>query len=181
MLVGLKGIGTDISQKAVENAEKNLLWIKNRYKVPPGKYELLVSDVKDLPENLPKLNYEAAITEGPLGPAYTKLPGKEEILINFSNLEKVYLNAFVVFRQILGLGKRVVIAFPAYRIDKAYLYFPIVDKLLKLGYDIVNPLPEVLLERYDFLQVTNRKSIIYDRKDQFVSREIFIFETKEPN
>lgn len=176
MIMGFRGVGSDISEKAVNNSDKNLEWIKNRYKLPPGRFELVVSDVKDLPKNLPKLSYEAIVTEGSLGPPYQELPNDNEIEANFRNLQKIYLAAFRNFKEILGPGeKRIVIALPAYRRDKTYRHFEIIDKILKLGYDIVNPLPEVLEERYDFLSVTARKSIIYDRKDQFVSREIFIF------
>ena len=42
----------------------------------------------------------------------------------------------------------------------------------------MEPIPEILQERFDFLEVTDRKSMIYDRRDQFVSREIFIFKPK---
>jgi tRNA G10 N-methylase Trm11 len=175
MIMGYKVVGSDISEKAIENSEKNLLWIKNRYKLPPGHFELFTSDVKELLSNLPKLVYEAIVTEGTLGPNYLKPPSDEEIKTNFSNLGKTYLGAFKVFKKILKPGKRIVIALPAYRRARGYLYFEIVDKLTALGYDIVNPLPEVLKERFGFLEVTERKSIIYDRKDQFVSREIFIF------
>ena len=176
MLMGLKVIGTDASEKAVENAEKNLLWIKNRYKLPPGRFELAHSDVKDLAKTLPTgLTIQAIITEGTLGPAYAKPPTDKEVTQNFSKLEKTYLAAFKVFKQILSTKKRVVVALPAYRVGTGYRFFEVIDKIVKLGYDIVNPLPEIVLESYDFLQVTNRNSIIYDRKDQFVSREIFIF------
>ncbi len=175
MIMGCKGVGSDKEQKQIDNAEKNLLWIKNRYKLPPGRFELILSEVKDLAVNLPKLSYEAIITEGPLGPAYLEPPTEKAIAENFKNLEKIYVAAFKVFREILGPGKRVVIALPAYRVGRSYRFFEIIDKLTKLGYDILDPLPQVLKERFDFLEVTARKSIIYDRKDQFVSREIFIF------
>ena len=66
-------------------------------------------------------------------------------------------------------------ALPAYRRPDGYHFFPIVDKIEKLGYAVQEMLPEVITSQFDFLQVTPRKSIIYDRKDQFVSREIFVF------
>lgn len=177
--MGYKGLGSDKEQKQIDNAEKNLLWIKNRYKLPPGRFELVLSDAKDLAANLPKLSYEAVATEGPLGPAYLEPPTADEIRKNFKNLQAVYLTAFASFKKVLSpANRRVVIALPAYRAGKNYVFYEIVDKILKLGYDIVDPLPAVLLERFEFLQVTARRSIIYDRKDQFVSREIFIFENK---
>lgn len=177
IIMGYKGIGADISEKAIEAAEKNLLWIKNRYKLPPGRFELILSDVKDLSKNLPKVSLMAIVTEGTLGPSYQEMPDDREIQKNFHDLEKVYLAAFRSFKEILMPEKRIVIALPAYRRGSNYQYFEIIDKILKLGYDIVELLPGVLLERFDFLQITPSKSIVYDRKDQFVSREIFIFKS----
>ncbi len=189
LIMGHKAVGSDISSKSIENAEKNLAWIKNRYKLPLGRYELLVSDVKDIADNLPKIEIDAVVTEATLGPAYTEPPKPKEIETNFKNLEKIYLAAFTSLKKILGTDKRLVIALPAYRVVEPgahhpasragshYSFFPGIDKLAALGYDIVNPLPEVVLERFSFLQSTARHSIIYDRKDQFVSREIFIFKT----
>ncbi|MDP3741044.1 MAG: hypothetical protein Q8R08_01815 [bacterium] len=175
LIMGHKGVGSDISPKAIENSEKNLEWIKNRYKLPPGRFELFVSDAKDLAQNLPKIEIDAVVTEPTLGPIYTTVPKPKEIESNFKNLEKIYVAAFTALKKILTPGKRLVIALPAYRVGTSYSFFPGIDKLAKLGYDILDPLPNVVLEKYDFLQVTPRKSVIYDRKDQFVSREIFIF------
>ena len=175
LIMGHKGIGSDISQKAIENAEKNLEWIKNRYKLPPGRFELFVADAKKLSENLPKIEIDAVVTEATLGPAYGTSPKPQEIERNFKELEAIYIGAFESFKKFLVPGKRVVVALPAYRTEKGYIYFPGIDKLAKTGYDIVDPLPEIVAEKYPFLQITARKSLVYDRKDQFVSREIFIF------
>lgn len=175
ILMGFRSIGSDVSEKSVESAEKNLLWAKNRYKLPPGRFEIIKSDVGNLETNLPKLKYEAIVTEGTLGPSYTETPTENAVRENFRGLEQIYLKAFKSFAKILPSGKRIVIALPAYRLKDGYHFFEMVDKIHKLGYDTVDPLPEVLPQTFGFLDVTKRKSIIYDRKDQFVSREIFIF------
>ena len=111
-----------------------------------------------------------------MGPAYKQPPTRQEVKQNFKDLEKIYLLAFKSFKKILNTGQLVVIALPAYRLSSSYTFFPIIDKIEKLGYNLLNPVPEVPLDQFDFLQVTDRKSIIYDRKDQFVSREILIFQ-----
>lgn len=178
MIMGYRAVGSDISERAIDAAEKNLLWIKNRYKLPPGRFELVTSDVKDLEQNLPKLHFSAIVTEGTLGPTYSGVPDKKTIQENFRKLEQIYLSAFKNFGKLVPAGKRIVIALPAYRVGGSYVHFNIIDKIAKLGYAVLDPLPEVLKERFDFLQITPRRSMIYDRKDQFVSREIFIFSAK---
>ena len=178
MLMGFKTVGSDLSPLATESAEKNLLWFKNRYQIPPNRFELITSDVAKLPEALPKLEYAAVVTEGTLGPAYSEPPPEKEMEKNFKNLEGTYLNAFRTFAKVLKSGSRVVIALPAYHIGNNYRFFPVIDKVKKLGYDVVYPVPEPVVQKYPFLQITERGSIIYDRKDQFVSREIFILKLK---
>jgi len=177
IIMGYKGIGSDISTKAIEDSEKNLEWIKNRYKLPPGRFELVTSDVKDLAQNLPRISIDAVATEATLGPVYDKMPDQKKIDKNFKDLEKIYLAGFEALKKILPVGKRAVVALPAYRLKSGYSFFPGIDRIAELGYDIVTPLPEVVLEKFDFLQVTARKSMIYDRKDQFVSREILILKS----
>lgn len=176
IIMGYRAVGSDISAKAAEGAEKNLEWIKNRYRLPPGRFEVVVSDAANLRETLPEFDYQAVVTEGTLGPLLESAPSGEEIARNFSNLEPIYLAAFKSFRQILSSGKQVVIALPAYRTGAGYRHFEIIDKIVKLGYSVLDLLPPILKERFNFLQITGRNSIIYDRKDQFVSREILIFE-----
>lgn len=178
MIMGYRVFGTDISIQAVEAAEKNLGWIRTRYKLPPSRYETAVSDVKNLAKTLSDKKIFTVVTEGTLGPAYSKPPTDAEIKKNFAQLSKIYLNAFVEFKKLLETGGRVVIALPAYRRDSGYISFPIVDKITKLGYDIIAPLDKELLVKYPFLRVTPRHSIIYDRKDQIVVREIIIFKVK---
>ena len=179
IILGYKAIGSDISEKAVSDSEKNLQWVRNRYKVPPGRFELIESDVKNLKDNLPdSVVIEGIVTEGTLGPLYKELPSDKEMQKNFQNLEKIFLAAFKNFKEFLLPEKKIVIALPAYRLETKYIFFEIIDKIKDLGYDILTPIPDVVIEKYDFLRITSRKSIIYDRKDQFVSREIFVFKLK---
>lgn len=178
MLMGFRVLGSDLSQKAVDDAEKNLNWFRIRYKLPPHRFELEVSDVAHIAETFQEKKPVAVITEGTLGPTYTEEPDKKQIGKNFEELGKIYINAFKQFKKILEKGRTVVTALPAYRVDGKYISFPTVDKILKLGYDIQNSITEEMIKVYPFLKITPRKSVIYDRKDQIVVREIIIFKVK---
>ena len=176
MLMGYRVHGSDVSDKAVEAAEKNLNWFRPRYKRPPNRFEVAVSDVKDLEKNvMENKKIACVVTEGTLGPPYDKPPGEKEIEKNFKELAKLHTAAFSELYKLLPAQGRIVIAFPAYRKNSGYVSFPGLDKILELGYDIQAPLDEKLLAQYPFLKVTPRRSIIYDRKDQIVVREIMIF------
>jgi tRNA G10 N-methylase Trm11 len=182
LLLGLRAIGSDIDKKAIINSEKNLEWFRNRYKISPGKYKLFEADAKELSIQLPKMTATAVVTEGTLGPIYLKPPKKNEMEQNFNSIEKIYNQAFKEFKQFIAPGSRVVICLPAYKISHTdYVRMPNLDFALNNGYNIQDPLDQSFY-KYKFIETSNdRKSIIYDRKDQVVAREIFIFQLENIN
>jgi len=178
LLLNFKAIGSDISQKAVDDAEKNLNWFRIRYKLAPGLFEIFTSDASELSEKLEEKKPVAIVTEGSLGPVYVTVPLEKEIEKNFASMAELYVKAFKEFKKILEPGRSVVIALPAYKIGNKYVTFTGIDKILNLGYDIVELMPNEMVKNYPFLKVSPRNSIIYDRKDQIVVREILHFVVK---
>ncbi|MBI4049294.1 MAG: hypothetical protein HY395_00550 [Candidatus Doudnabacteria bacterium] len=181
ILLGYRAIGSDLDQKAIYNSEKNLEWFRNRYHVALGRYKLFLSDATEISLQLPHFQIAAIVTEGTLGPIYTKVPKKSEMNANFKALSKLYGQAFVEFKKFLPQGHRVVICLPAYKVSASdYVYIDNVDFALSNGYTVLDPIPAELTKKYKFLKVTERKSVVYDRKDQVVAREIIIFQFGEP-
>lgn len=176
ILLGYKAIGSDIDQKAIENSEKNLEWFRNRYRISPGRYKLFRSHAAEISIQLPNYKVAAIVTEGTLGPIYSKLPKKPEMNANFKELTKLYAQVFVEFKKFLSPGARVVMSLPAYKAGPDnYEFFPSLDLATNLGYTVVDPMPLQLSGKYRFLKLTERNTVVYDRKDQVVAREIVIF------
>jgi tRNA G10 N-methylase Trm11 len=177
MLLGLRAIGSDIEQRAVENSEKNLEWFRNRYRISPGRYKLVKSHAAEISLALPKLEISAVVTEGTLGPIYLKPPKKAEMSANFKAIAKLYDQVFKEFLKILAPQTRLIFCLPAYRTRTGeYEFMENLDFALNNGYTIVDPIPAEIKAKYKFLKVTERSSIVYDRKDQIVAREIIIFQ-----
>ena len=183
VLLGYRMLGSDINPNAIVGSEKNLEWFRNRYKIPKGKFHVEVSDAKEvskLVENLIKIgafkSISGVVTEGYLGPMYTKFPSPLEIEKNFKELEELYTASFQDWLKFLPSKARVVICFPSYKHGNSYTGFPTLDFITKLGYNTVDLIPSILAESMPFLKLTERKTAIYDRKDQIVAREIVIFE-----
>jgi len=182
ILLGLRAVGSDLDQTAIENSEKNLEWFRNRYHVAPNRYKLLRSHAAEISVQLPASptggpNYKiaAVVSEGTLGPIYGKLPKKSEMETNFKNLSKLYSQTFKEFKKFLPEGARIVMCLPAYKTGHAgYEFMPNLDFIEENEYTILDPISPPLRTKYKFLKVTDRKSIIYDRKDQVVAREIII-------
>jgi tRNA G10 N-methylase Trm11 len=178
ILLSYKVYGADINQTAIFNSEKNLEWFRNRYKVAPGKYFLETADVKDISKVFKEPKFGAVVTEGTLGPIYSELPKEHQIVANFAQLKDIWEASFKEFKKMLKPGGTVVICLPAYRLsEKDYKMFPSIDFITDLGYTIIDHFPAKVKEISPFLKVTGRNSIIYDRKDQIVAREILTFKS----
>ena len=176
ILLGYKMYGSDLNPKAIDNSEKNLEWFRNRYKIAPGKYRLETSDVANISELFKGEKIAAIVTEGSLGPIYSELPKKSEMDQNFDDLAKLWTKAFEQFKILLPKGAKVVICLPAYKLSmREYALFPSVDFITNLGYTIEDNFPAQVKKIAPFLRLTQRNSVIYDRKDQIVAREIITF------
>jgi len=176
ILLGFRAVGSDLDQTAIENSEKNLEWFRNRYHVAPNRYKLFRSHAAEISVQLPNFPISAVVSEGTLGPIYSRIPKKSDIDNNFKNLSKLYEQVFREFKKFLPEGAKVVMCLPAYKVSHTdYESMPNLDFAYKNGYTILDPINPQIRTKYKFLKVTNRKSIVYDRKDQVVAREIFIF------
>lgn len=183
ILSGFKSVGSDSDPKAILGFEKNLTWLSSRYKLPKKMFEAKVVPAEESNTFAQQLHEHkwpdigAIVTEGFLGPIYRSLPSLSEMESNFQNLSNIYSKSFKAFTMYLKPKSRVVICFPAYRTQIGkYHTLPSLDFLTSIGYNLIQILPETLLKQKSFLQTTNRGTIIYDRNDQIVGREIVIFE-----
>ncbi len=179
LLLNFRMIGSDINKNAIKGSEQNLEWFRNRYKIAPGKFGVEVCDATEVSGLIQKSGHtvEAVVTECTLGPIYSKYPSQEEIETNFKNLFKLYQKSFTEFSKFLPKKGRVILCIPAYRKNQiTYEMFPNIDFITELGYTKIDLVSEKFCKHLRFLRLTNRKTAIYDRKDQIVAREIVIFE-----
>ncbi len=186
-LMGLKTIiGSDKSNMAVDKARINMDWfviqlekssMRPKTKIPPN-LQIHQFDVTEISKKLPEASVSTIVTEGTLGPRYSRrAPNNVEIDNNFRSLEKLYVNAFREFQKIIKRDGKIVITFPAYMTDKRELKLaPFVDKIEKLGYNIIYLIENSILKDNPSIALTNRGTIIYSRPDQMVGREIIIFQ-----
>ncbi len=162
-------IGTDNSDRAIEDTKKNLDWLLNKSKVeslppeadPPSaeKSKVMKLDVKDLSLKFKANSIEAIVTEPFLGPPVRGNESREQIENTVQILESLYLEAFVQFSKVLVKGGKVVMVFPIYNLRNHQSKIEILTQIEKLGF-----------------QPTNQEDLLYFREKQFVWRSIIIFE-----
>lgn len=181
IVLGYKNlIGTDNSDKAVEDTNKNLSWLNSKMKAasPDGSTKLPPTlslrragtmtgsaakvfklDVKDLSAKFKPNSIDAIITEPYLGPALKGNESQAQIDKIIKDLEKLYLSAFGQFAKVLAPGGKVVMVFPIYNLRKTQAKLDILSQIEKFG----------------FVKL-NKEELVYFREKQFVWREILIFE-----
>ena len=184
VLMGYKAIGSDIEIHQIVSAEKNLEWFKNRYKVPNGRYHVQHHDARDcatLVDKFKAMNaikkVDAVVTECTLGPMYGSFPPENEISANHKMLCGLYKDFLSEAAKFLEKGAKVVMCMPAYKKGRDnYRLLESLDWASEIGYNIKEVISSVIAKKFKFLKLTERKTVVYDRKDQVVAREIVIFE-----
>lgn len=158
-------IGSDISQKAIDDTKKNLEWLKHNYQFSIinyqsfFNYQLFKIDVKDVSKNIEPV--DVIVTEPYLGPALSGRENKNQLDKIINELLALYLAAFGEFKKILKPGGRIVIIFPVFKINNQTIKLPISDKIFAIGFKRINS-----------------ESLYYQRPGQRVSREIIVLENQ---
>ncbi len=167
LLQGHQVIGSDISEKAIEDTKKNVEWVKEKFmEVHNGVVAIFQADATALEKSYFPIIPRAVVGETYLGPAISKFPSENDRRKNFADVENIFIGALKSIKAILSDKTNLVFAIPFYKgRDKNYLIEGIDKKAKELGYEVVS------FENSD----TNRESLLYYRNGQLVGREIFHF------
>lgn len=168
--------GSDISEKAVSDTEKNMEWTRNKFSIFPaaagsrqggGNFQFSIKKINVIElSKFHRVNsIDAIITEPYLGPQR----GKVELAKIKKELEKLYSESLAEFYKILKPGGRVVMVWPIFLATQERI------SLNLSGFKIVNPIPEKLRTDKNIM-LTDRGTIIYGREGQKVWREIVVLE-----
>ncbi|PIQ69989.1 hypothetical protein COV89_02985 [Candidatus Shapirobacteria bacterium CG11_big_fil_rev_8_21_14_0_20_40_12] len=179
-LLGYKNImGADIEDRAVTDSQKNLDWLFETFKLEKADFKINIfkSDARALSAKISQNSVNAIVTEPYLGSSQARYLSLDQIKKEIQKLEDLYLAVFGEFKKVLKDSGRVVIIFPVFRYKAQFFKLQILDILKNQGYKQAGFLAKkVKGEELLKLQITDRKSIIYFRPGQSVSREIFVFE-----
>jgi hypothetical protein len=150
LLAGHDMLGSDIDEKTLEGAKRNVEWVKAEFGAK-AKAELFTHDAT---QALKGKTFDAIACEGYLGPPQSRMKPEKEFAPVIRELTELYCDFF----KALGKFKApVVIALPFYRTREGELHLDqAVREIQKLG----------------FRKELNLK---YARADQLVGRDIFRF------
>lgn len=181
IILGYKNIiGLDISINAVNDTQKNIEWLFDNY---PNldrsriNVEILSSDVKLISNCIKGNSVDAIVTEPYLGPPLFKEPDENLIQRIIREVESLYLSAFQSFYKILKKDGKVVFVFPAFETYKNMRFVQILKEIEKLGFGRLDYFPETT-GKNSTLRLTPRGTILYGSPEQFVKREITLWQKK---
>jgi len=168
ILQGKSAIGSDIDTRAVEGTKKNIEWLKENFKKANSiTAEVFQRDAtkltaKDLPEEI-----NAIVTEGYLGLPASRIIPPEERTKRFDEISALHSSWLSNLKNILSKESfknlTIVLTLPAFALGhNKHDFFPNPKQFFEfLGYEIMN-----------------KETLLYNREDQFVAREIIILKTK---
>lgn len=156
---GVNAIGSDIDQKSIEKAKKNMSWLLSTYKLVSS-VRMFAADATHIDEHVDKDSIDTIVTEPLLGPSRLgegDIHDVREIQNIVKGLEKLYIGCFRCWIHILKNNGTVVIAFPSFTINKTvYSVKKVVDTCEKLGYTkVLGPItygrPQAVVQRNFYL------------------------------
>ncbi len=152
-------LGTDNSLKAIEDTKKNLNWLTQKFSISNFQLAIKNVDVNNLSGKIKLNSINAIVTEPYLGPPLKGNEAISKIETTAKELEDLYLEAFNQFYRVLQKKGKIVIIFPIFKLKHYQRKLNIIKQIEELGF-----------------KQLNKDILIYSRPNQFVWRQIFIFE-----
>lgn len=134
LLQGLIAYGSDISQERINDARKNIEWIRKEFRIKQNA-SLRVCDVRRLKKCF-RTRFDAIITEPYMGRPLKTKPTREEAIKIAKQLDRLYYQAFESFSDVLKRNAKVVFVFPAFNLAEGGVYRRNRPWLEELGFKV---------------------------------------------
>lgn len=150
-------VGSDLSDKAIADTKKNLLWLGDTYDAL-SHVKLIQSDIARLPSHLPPRSIDTIITEPYMGKPLTGTESKEHIMSQAHELKLLYKEAFAACAKILKPQGTILFIFPSFEKNGQW----------------VSTVPTADIEKMGFVPISFDADpyLIYMRPKQHLAREI---------
>lgn len=158
LLKGINVLGIDNDLEIIEQAKKNLNWLKKEYKIN-NSFEVIKLDSRDLNQKVKENSINGVVTEPYMGPYIRKLPTMHEARELVIELSSLYDDLLNNLNKVLMINSRVVIIIPKFKTRE--------NKNVFLDF-------KSIIDKHRFTLVN--KPINYGYKENKLLREIYILE-----
>lgn len=152
--------GSDISNRAVEDTKKNLVWLKNSYPEISGSFSVQAADAKNLDKISQNSTCDVIVSEPFMGPPLTGRETDAQIFATAKNLSELFSSCFESFSKIISRNGVVIFIFPVFYLANGS---PIntfeTANILKNGFSLSQPWGE--------------KPLLYQRPNQKLGRFVY--------
>jgi tRNA G10 N-methylase Trm11 len=156
----LELIGSDIDDKQVHGAVRNMQWLRKQGLIPSEKAEWLTTSAQKLQDKLRgPIHY--IVTEGFLGRPLQGHESKHDLEMNKLEVEKIWSETLPILASLQTKGGRLVCVWPEYHVRHEVVSIDMSAAAKKAGY-----------------AMETKKGFVYGRPGQFVKRKIVILEKK---
>lgn len=167
-MLGFDILGSDVSDEALYNTDRNILWMKDEGLITGIRYNLFAFDVfeaeKKTVVELKRTNISAVVCEPYMGTAQKKVlsPNRADMLLK--DVESLYNALFSILNRIARPGFKVVLILPSYKTYNGEKTINI-SKFAEKKWNVLN-------KEY------SSKDLIWKRKNSIITRNIFILSKK---
>lgn len=188
LLLDLEILGSDIDEGAVKSTQENLEWLIKTHNVAAKKLgdkaikktsiggRIRLADATRSRWAKANLADTFIATEPYLGPPHRRMPMMHNAKEIAQELEELYLGFFNNTHNNFSKINRIGIVFPVIKTNEGLLYLDILDKIEEIGYVRHELMPAEQAKKES--NASHRGGLLYSRPDQFVLREIFVFEKR---
>lgn len=176
LLMGLHVIGSDLNEANIQKTRNNLEWLATKYSsaTPNGKIRLFNKDATKVTKSELHEKISAIVTETFLGPPVSHIPSDSQIELNTAKVEHLIFGFLENIRPLLAPEVRLAMTVLCYKNGPHFVHMDhFFSQLSHLGYEQTEILPPKLLDQLN-LPENAQFSLIYDRPDQTVAREIIV-------
>ncbi len=170
-------VGVDVNPWCVKAANENLMWVKSEYGLEELEFRVVQGDVGRLAEKVGQETVDCVVTEPDLGPALRQVPTGPYAQKIVEKLEPLFFSLVEQAYKVLKKDGRLVLVTP-YIITRSRqtVTMPIVGKLEKTGFKVVQPFSKVMLsgESRKIEELTQLYSLAEVDERHKISRQIHI-------
>lgn len=162
LVMGYKNIfGSDVSDKAISDTEKNIEWVIKNYDLDSLSYQLVESEAAKLGAELKAGSINTIVSEPYLGKTLRGSETREQLEEQAHELRKLYINSFKALHKILKKGGIIVFIIPQFKHKDEWVKINCIEEILKAGFEI--------------MPFGKDRSLLYHRPKQHVGRGIWRF------